>query len=95
MKIDSGDCFFLPLDGKQIQVQAICSHDAGHSWICSRSDGSPSDTTLLLTAKELLASLSDDTAETAVGASRGIQSLTPSKGDGDVAQRYPDSPDRR
>lgn len=57
MRIHSGDCFSVVLDGKQTEVVTICSQDFGYSWIYSRADAPPSETSLLLTAKELQDSL--------------------------------------
>lgn len=60
MEVQSGDCFELEVDGKQITVQAIYPLEGGQLWACTRSDYNTSDTALILSTKELLNSLGEN-----------------------------------
>lgn len=57
MEIRPGDRFIIVMDGIDIPVQAVSSKDGGKTWHCCRTDRSLAESSLLLSAAELLESL--------------------------------------
>lgn len=58
--VNPGDFFTILRDNKKIEVQAINSHDRGATWLCSRTDGPPSETAFVVPVAELLESARQD-----------------------------------